>query len=139
MDNTRATYQTVDEYIASFPEDVRARLQAVRATVRAVAPAAQERIAYGMPTLTLHGNLIHFAAFKEHIGLYPTPSGITAFKRELEPYQTQKGSARFPHDQPLPLDLIRRITLYRLAENLNRAAAKPVKPAKPAQGKKPQG
>jgi uncharacterized protein YdhG (YjbR/CyaY superfamily) len=112
-----AAPNTVDDYIAAYPAAVQARLEAVRAAVRAEVPAAGEKISYGMPTFTLNGkNLVHFAAFKAHIGFYPTPQGIEAFQAELAPYQGGKGSARFPLDQPLPLDLIRRITAYRAAQ-----------------------
>ena len=124
MDSKRADYHTIDEYIALFPADVRARLEAVRATIRAAAPDAEERISYQMPTFALKGNLVHFAAQKGYIGFYPTSSGIAAFKDELASYQSTPGAAHFPLDQPLPLDLIRRITEFRVAENLRRAEEK---------------
>jgi len=108
--------KNVDDYILQFPPELKAILEEVRAVIRASAPEAAERMAYGMPTYTLKRNLIHFAAFKSHLGLYPTPSGVTAFAEELAPYARGKGSIRFPLDRPLPLDLIRRITLYRVAE-----------------------
>lgn len=115
MESNRAA--EVDAYIAAFPPDVRERLEAVRAAVREAAPNATEKISYGMPTLYLKGNLVHFAAFKSHIGFYPTPSGIDCFKDELEAYKNAKGSVQFPYDKPLPFDLIKRITAYRVREN----------------------
>jgi uncharacterized protein YdhG (YjbR/CyaY superfamily) len=116
--------QAVDDYIAGFPEDVQAKLQQVRATIRQAAPAAQETIGYRMPTFTLYGNLVHFAAHTSHIGFYPTPTGIEQFKAELSGYESAKGSVQFPFDQPLPLDLIARIVAFRVAENIERAGAK---------------
>jgi uncharacterized protein YdhG (YjbR/CyaY superfamily) len=116
---------TIDAYIAGFPPDVQAILQQVRATIREEAPDAQEKINYGIPTFTLGGgNLVHFAAFKKHIGFYPTPSGIEHFKDELSAYEGAKGSVKFPLDQPIPYDLIRRITELRVAEVQAKAAAK---------------
>lgn len=108
---------TIDEYIAAFPDDIQRILQQVRAVVREAAPAAQEDIRYAMPTFRLNGkNLVHFAAFKNHIGFYPTPNGIEAFQEELSRYKGAKGSVQFPLNQPIPLDLIRRIVLYRVQE-----------------------
>jgi uncharacterized protein YdhG (YjbR/CyaY superfamily) len=116
--------KNIDEYIAAFPEDVQVMLAELRATIQAAAPAAEEKISYQMPTFALNGNLVHFAAFKNHIGLYPAPTGMEAFQEELSVYKTGKGSVQFPIDQPLPLDLIRKIVQYRVAENAQRAAAK---------------
>lgn len=110
---------TIDEYILSFPQDIQEILQNIRQTIREVAPGAEERISYRMPTFRLHKNLVHFAALKNHIGFYPTPSGIIAFESELSEYETSKGAVRFPLDQPIPYDLIRKITLYRVKENTN--------------------
>jgi uncharacterized protein YdhG (YjbR/CyaY superfamily) len=124
----------IDAYIAAFPPAIQERLAAIRAVIQATAPDAAETISYAMPTFTLHGNLIHFAAFKHHIGLYPTPSGIEVFAAELAAYKNAKGSVQFPHDQPLPLDLIRRITLYRVEENRQRAASQPKRQRKPKAG-----
>ncbi|HNP74009.1 MAG TPA: DUF1801 domain-containing protein, partial [Kouleothrix sp.] len=117
-------FGSIDEYIAGFPPDIQALLEAVRATIRAAAPEAQEKISYQMPTFFLAGNLVHFAALKHHIGFYPTPSGIEAFKSETSLYKSTKGALQFPLGQPLPLDLIDRIVRFRVAENLGRAAAK---------------
>ena len=109
--------ESVDEYLNGFEGEVLERLRAIRETVRAAAPDATEKISYAMPTLYLNGNLVHFAAFANHIGFYPAPSGVTGFEEELAPYVHAKGSVQFPHDQPLPLDLVRRITEFRAEEN----------------------
>jgi uncharacterized protein YdhG (YjbR/CyaY superfamily) len=116
--------KTIDEYIAGFPEDIQEILQKIRMTIREAAPEAQESINYRMPTFTLKGNLVHFAAFKNHIGFYPIPTGIEAFKDELSVYKQGKGSVQFPLDQPIPYDLIGRIVAFRVKENLEKAAAK---------------
>ena len=120
MDATKKQFKTIDEYIDTFPEDVRAILNELRQTIRETAPEAKETISYQMPTFTLNGNLVHFAAFKQHIGFYPTPTGIDAFKEDLSRYKGAKGSVQFPIDQPLPLPLIRRIVKYRVEENLKK-------------------
>lgn len=112
----RKEFDTVDEYIASYPKDVQAILERIRGIVRKAAPVAEERIAYGMPTYKMRRNLVHFAAFKGHIGLYPTPSATGAFAVELEHYESGKGSIRFPLDKPIPYDLIRRIVEFRVSE-----------------------
>lgn len=122
MDQRKGGYQSIDEYIATFPEEMQALLEEVRATIRAAAPGAEERISYQMPAFAQNGNLVYFAALKNHIGLYPTGSGIEAFKGELSRYETTKGSVKFPINEPLPLDLISRIVRFRVAENLDRAA-----------------
>ena len=124
MENNKAGFNSIDEYIATFPEDIQAILEAVRATIKAAAPEAQEKISYQMPTFFLNGNLVHFAAFKKHIGFYPAPHGIEAFKDELSVYKGAKGSVQFPLDEPMPLELISRIVHYRVAENLKKAAPK---------------
>jgi uncharacterized protein YdhG (YjbR/CyaY superfamily) len=123
------SHQSIDEYIASFPVDVQKRLQEIRAAIKSVAPQATEKISYQMPTFYLNGNLVHFAAFKNHIGFYPVPSGIEAFKKELSKYAQGKGSVQFPLDQPLPLALIKKIVKFRVGENL-------AKSQKPARGRK---
>lgn len=123
MRNRRAAANTIDEYIAGYPPDVRERLQKIRRAIRKAAPDAGEAISYGMPTFKLSGNLVHFAAFKEHIGFFPTPSGVEKFERELAAYETSKGTIRFPHDKPIPLGLIGRIVKFRVRESLARAAA----------------
>jgi uncharacterized protein YdhG (YjbR/CyaY superfamily) len=106
----------IDEYIDQFPESVREKLQAVRQAIRETAPEASEKISYQMPTFFLNGNLVHFAGFNGHIGFYPTPSAIAKFAAELEPYPHAKGSVRFPHDMPLPLDLIKKMVAFRVEE-----------------------
>ncbi|MBS1508665.1 MAG: DUF1801 domain-containing protein [Bacteroidetes bacterium] len=115
---------SIDEYIAGFPNDIQKRLKDIRATVRKAAPEAEEAIKYAMPTFVLNGNLVHFAAFKNHIGFYPTPNGIESFKKELSAYKGAKGSVQFPLDQPLPLGLIERIVKYRVAKNSELAKSK---------------
>jgi uncharacterized protein YdhG (YjbR/CyaY superfamily) len=114
----------IDEYISGFPPEIQERLRTMRQVIHEEAPEAVEAISYQMPTFKLHGNLVHFAAFKNHIGFYPTPSGITAFEQDLAPYQTSKGAAQFPLDQALPLDLVHKIVQYRVAENTRLAAEK---------------
>jgi uncharacterized protein YdhG (YjbR/CyaY superfamily) len=116
--------KTIDEYIAGFPSEVQEILQKIRMTIREAAPAAEEKISYQMPTFFLKGNLVHFAAFKEHIGFYPVPSGIEKFKKELSVYKQGKGSVQFPLDQPMPFDLISKIVKFRVTENLAKAAPK---------------
>lgn len=116
--------ETIDEYIAGFPDDVRKILEKIRATIRKAAPDAKEAIKYQLPTFTLKGNLVHFGAFTNHIGFYPAPSGIEEFKKELERYQGGKGTIRFPLDEPIPFGLISRIVKFRVKNNLERAAAK---------------
>jgi len=114
----------IDAYIAGFPPDVQEILEKIRMTIRKAAPDAEETISNQMPTFTLKGNLVHFAAFKKHIGFYPAPTGIEEFKDELSVYQGGKGSVQFPLDRPMPFDLIRRIVEFRVRENLEKAAAK---------------
>ncbi len=116
--------QNIDQYIAGFPDEVREILQQVRKTISEAAPEAEEAIKYRMPTFVLRGNLVHFAAYKKHIGFYPTPTGIEAFKDELSVYPSSKGAVQFPLDEPIPLDLIGRIVKFRVEENLARAEAK---------------
>ena len=124
MDGKESGFRSIDEYITTFPEEIQTILQDIRATIRAAAPDAEEKISYQMPTFYLKGNLVHFAAFKNHIGFYPTPSGVEAFKEEIARYQGAKGSIRFPLDEPMPLDLITRIVKMRAAENLKKAELK---------------
>jgi uncharacterized protein YdhG (YjbR/CyaY superfamily) len=114
--NTRPHYQTIDEYIGGFPAEVQEILEKIRQTIHNAAPEAGETISYQMPTFKMKGNLVHFAAFKNHIGFYPTPSGTEAFQKELAPYKGGKGSIRFPLDQPIPYSLIERIVKFRVKE-----------------------
>ena len=111
-------YNTIDEYIKTFPVDVQSILEKMRQTVRKAAPGAVEAIAYQMPTFRLNGNLVHFAAFKSHIGFYPTPSGIEAFKKEISRYKWSKGAVQFPLDEPIPYDLVEKIVKFRVKEKL---------------------
>ncbi|MCA0147703.1 MULTISPECIES: DUF1801 domain-containing protein [Rossellomorea] len=117
MEGNKKSFTTVDEYIAQFPEGVQERLQSLREVIIETVPAAQEKISYQMPTFALHGNLVHFAAYKNHIGFYPTPSGISAFKDKMTEYKTSKATVQFPLDKPMPYDLIREIVKFRVAEN----------------------
>jgi len=112
--------KTMDEYIAAFPKEVQDILEKMRGTIRESAPQAKETIKYAIPTFELNGNLVHFAAFKNHIGFYPTPSAIVAFKKELSSYRQAKGSVQFPIDQPIPFDLVKKIVRYRVRENLDK-------------------
>jgi len=120
----QAAPKDIDAYVAGFPKDVQEILEKIRMTIRKAAPDAEEAIKYQMPTFTLNGNLVHFAAFKNHIGFYPAPRGIEAFKDELSPYEGGKGSVRFPLDEPVPFDLISKIVEFRVQENLKKAEAK---------------
>jgi uncharacterized protein YdhG (YjbR/CyaY superfamily) len=106
----------VDRYISEYPDGIRKKLEEIRAAIKSAAPEATEKISYGMPTLTLNGNLVHFAACKGHIGFYPTPSAIVQFATELASYRTSKGAVQFPIEDPLPLDLIKKMVLFRVAE-----------------------
>ena len=124
MDKRMASFKSVDAYIAAFPEDIQRALEKMRATIRAAAPGAEEKISYGMPAFAQQGILVYFAAFKEHISLFPTSSGVRAFRRALSPYETSKGTVRFPIGKPLPLRLIGRIVKFRVAENLKKAEKK---------------
>lgn len=111
------TPSTIDEYIGLFPKDVQDILECMRHTIKKAAPGAEEAIRYQMPTFRLNGkNLVHFAAFQHHVGFYPIPSGITAFKKELSEYKQGKGSVQFPLDEPIPYDLVSRIVAYRVKE-----------------------
>ena len=116
--------KNIDEFIAEYPENIQKVLKKVRATIRKAAPQAEETINYGIPTFTLSGNLVHFSAFKSHIGFYPTPSGIEKFKQELSAYEGAKGSVKFPLDKPIPHDLITKIVKFRVEENLKKAEGK---------------
>ena len=114
----RSTANSIDEYIAEFPPETQKVLQEVRALIRASAPDATETISYAIPTFDLNRtHLVHFAGYEKHVGFYPTGSGVEAFKRELKPYKSGKGSVQFPLGQPLPTDLIRRIVEFRVEES----------------------
>jgi len=113
-------FKTIDEYIKTFPSDVQSILEKMRLTIRKAAPEAVEAISYQIPTFKLNGNLVHFAAFKKHIGFYPTSSGIRAFKKQLSPYKGATGSVQFPIDKPIPYDLVKKITIFRVKESLRK-------------------
>jgi uncharacterized protein YdhG (YjbR/CyaY superfamily) len=114
----------IDEYISFHPESVRMQLEKLRQTIRKAAPKAEEVISYQMPAFKLNGMLVYFAAYKTHIGFYPTGSGIAVFKKELVAYKTSRGTVRFPIDKPLPLTLIGRMVKYRVKQNLEKQKAK---------------
>lgn len=124
MKTERKTAADIDAYIAGFPPDVQTRLQSIRATIRKTAPHAEETIKYAIPTFTLHGNLVFFAAFTNHISVYPAPRGNEQFEAELAEYEGGKGTVRFPNDRPIPLDLVRRIVEFRVQANREQAEAK---------------
>lgn len=120
MSDEKKKITTIDEYISFFPPDVQRKLEALRRLIRETAPDAEETINYAIPTFKLNGNLVHFAGFKNHIGFYPAPSGIEAFKKDLSVYKNAKGSVQFPLQDELPLDLIKRIVEFRVEENLSK-------------------
>jgi uncharacterized protein YdhG (YjbR/CyaY superfamily) len=124
MESNNVGFRSMDEYIATFPAEIQIILEELRATIKTSAPDAEEKISYQMPTFFLKGNLVHFAAHKNHIGFYPTPSGIETFKQELSVYKNAKGSVQFPIDKPLPLELIGKIVRFRVDENLKNAENK---------------
>jgi len=116
----KRVFETIDEYIATFPKNVQVILEELRQAIRDSAPNAKEAISYQMPTFKLNGNLVHFAAYKNHIGLYPTSSGIEAFKEKLTDYEISKGAVRFPLNKPLPFDIVKKMVKYRVKENLDK-------------------
>ena len=124
MESSKTTPKDIDEYIRMFPDDIQALLQSLRQTIREAAPDAEEAISYQMPAFKQNGVLVYFAAFKKHLGFYPTSSGIEAFKEELSAYEGSKGTVQFPVDRPLPLDLIREIVEFRVRENLEKKRKK---------------
>jgi len=124
MESNKVGFNSIDEYIATFPEEIQKILEELRATIKASAPDAEEKISYQMPAFFLKGNLVYFAAFKNHIGFYPRSSGIQAFKHELSIYKGSKGTVQFPIEKPLPLELISKIVKFRVAENLKDAEIK---------------
>lgn len=124
MSGDQTIPKTIDEYIAGFPQEIQDILQKIRATIREIAPDAEEAIKYRIPTFVLKGGLVYFAAYKKHIGFYPIPTGIEAFKKELSVYKQGRGSVQFPLDQPIPYDLIGKIIRFRVKQNLEKAEAK---------------
>ncbi|MCA8998663.1 MAG: DUF1801 domain-containing protein [Planctomycetaceae bacterium] len=117
MPSNGASDSEVDAYIAAFPKNVQRILKKIRGIIQKSAPEAQEAMKYRIPTFVLNGNLVHFAAFENHIGFYPTPSGIEHFQEELQPYKSAKGSVQFPLDSPIPYELIKKIVVFRVQEN----------------------
>lgn len=124
MDANKPAYETIDEYIAMFPHEVQEVLQQLRSVIKEAAPEATEKIGYQMPAFNYHGSLVFFAAYKKHIGFYPTSSVIPPFQEQLSAYKVSKGAIQFPIGKPLPYDLISRIVAYRVAENDQKAAEK---------------
>jgi uncharacterized protein YdhG (YjbR/CyaY superfamily) len=116
--------RNIDEFILNYPQDIQLLLEKMRSTIKEAAPGVQEKISYGIPTFILNGNLVHFAPYKNHIGFYPSPSGIQAFQKELTRYKSSKGAIQFPIDEPLPLKLISRIVKFRVKENLGKTKMK---------------
>lgn len=132
MDSNKARLSSIDEYIATFPKEIQKKLEELRETIKAAAPGAEEKISYQIPVFTLRGNLVHFAAYKNHIGFYPGSfaSVIQAFNHELSIYVGGKGTLKFSIDEPLPLELISKIVKFRVTENLKMAEIKSVKKKK---------
>lgn len=124
MEENKKTPKSIDEYILGFPPEIQEILNTLRRVIKESAPEAEEKISYQMPTFALHGNLVHFAAYKKHIGFYPAASGVEAFKDRLSQYKSSKGAVQFPIDEPLPYELISEIVRFRVAENIKRAADK---------------
>lgn len=124
MEENKITFESIDEYILSFPTEVQKKLITLRKVINESAPDAEEKMSWQMPTFVLHGNLVHFAAHKNHIGFYPAPSGIAAFKDELSEYKSAKGSVQFPLTKPIPYELISKIVRFRVAENIREAEDK---------------
>lgn len=123
MTRTEAGPKAVEAYIAAFPEDVQELLQSIRELIREEAPGAEETISYGIPTFKLNGNLVHYAAYKKHIGFYPAASGIAHFQDRFGAYRSSKGAVQFPLDREIPYDLIREIVRFRVQENLGKSKA----------------
>ena len=124
MEENKTTYQSIDEYILQFSPEVQEILIKLRKVIKEAAPDAEEKISWQMPTFALYGNLVHFAAHKNHIGFYPAPSGIETFKQELSEYKGAKGSVQFPIKRPLPYELISKIVKFRVVENIKKAGFK---------------
>ena len=124
MEDNKVKFNSIDEYIGLFPSEVQGILTTLRKVIKESAPEATEKISYQMPTFAMHGNLVHFAAFKKHIGFYPAASGVAAFTDKLAEYKTSKGAIQFPIDKPLPYELIKEIVQFRVDENRKRAEDK---------------
>ncbi|MBK7105096.1 MAG: DUF1801 domain-containing protein [Ignavibacteriae bacterium] len=121
MKTEKTEFKNIDEYILTFPDEVQEKLTELRKTIIESAPESIEKISYQMPTFFLNGNLVHFAAYKNHIGFYPTPTGIEQFKDELKNFKTSKGAVQFPIDETLPIKLISKIVKFRVNENLSKS------------------
>lgn len=130
MQSSKEVVENIDQFIAQFPPEIQEILQKVRQTIHEAVPDAKEKIAYGIPTFTLEGNLVHFSAFTNHIGFYPDPRGIEQFIDKLDKYRSGKGTIQFPLNEPIPYTLIREVTLWRAADNLEKAALKRLKKRK---------
>lgn len=124
METENVPVSSMDDYIAQFPPEIQDKLRILRSVIKEAAPEAQEKISWQMPTFVLNGNLVHFAVHKKHIGFYPGPSGIEAFKLELSQYKGSKGAVQFPIDKPLPYELVSKIVRFRVVENVRLAADK---------------
>lgn len=124
MKNENAALQSIDSYIQTFPKDVQSLLQQLRITIRKAAPLAEETINYQMPTFNLNGNLVHFAAYKNHIGFYPAPSALKKYQKEISKYKHSKGAVQFPLDKPLPISLINKMVRFRVKENMQKSLKK---------------
>lgn len=124
MEGNKIKFKTTDEYILQFPLEIQEILNTLRKVIQDAAPDAKEKISYNMPAFVLHGNLVYFAAYKNHIGFYPTSSGIHAFQDKIMGYKSSKGAVQFPLDKPLPYKLISKIVKFRVDENLKKAEAK---------------
>ncbi len=118
MEETKQIYQTIDAYIAGYPTEVKEKLTALREFIMECVPEAKEKISWAMPTFDYHGNLIHFAAFKNHIGIYPGESGVSVFQDKLTEYKTSKGAIQIPLNKPMPYDLLKEIIMFRIKENI---------------------
>jgi uncharacterized protein YdhG (YjbR/CyaY superfamily) len=124
MEDNKVKFNSIDEYIGLYPSEIQDILTTLRKVIKESAPEATEKISYQMPTFAMHGNLVHFAAYKNHIGFYPAASGVAAFTDKLVEYKTSKGAIQFPIDKPLPYELIREIVQFRVDENRKRAEDK---------------
>ena len=124
MEKTKVVPETVDQYIAAFPADVKTRMQQIRKTIKAAAPKADELISYQMPGYKYFGMLVYFAAFKNHIGFYPGAGGILEFYKKLSSFKSAKGSVQFPHDRPIPYDIIGKIVRFRVKQNEDKFSLK---------------
>lgn len=130
MEDNKKSYNTIDEYIALFPPEVQEKLQALRKVIREAAPEAAEKISWQMPTYVLYGNLVHFAAYKGHIGFYPGADGVEAFTDKIKEYKSSKGAIQFPMKQPIPFELVKEIVRFRVIQNTKEAEEKALKKKK---------